>query len=84
MRQKAITYGSEFADFPSLVVEPVELFFRPDTKWETIGFRLVSDSLDRVNRGSMWNFAVTGTHSGTLPPKFYYAFLGFRLTKEST
>ena len=84
MRQKAITYGSEFADFPSLVVEPVELFFRPDTKWETIGFRLVSDSLDRVNRGSMWNFSVTGTHSGTLPPKFYYAFLGFRLTKEST
>ena len=84
MRQKAITYGSEFADFPSLVVEPVELFFRPDTKWETIGVRLVSDSLDRVNRGSMWNFSVTGTHSGTLPPKFYYAFLGFRLTKEST
>ena len=84
MRQKAITYGSEFADFPSLVVEPVELFFRPDTKWETIGFRLVSDSLDRVNRGSMWNFSVTGTHSGTLPPGFHYAFLGFRLTKEST
>ena len=84
MRQKAITYGSEFADFPSLVVEPVELFFRPDTKWETIGFRLVSDGMDRVNRGSMWNFSVTGTHSGTLPPKFYYAFLGFRLTKEST
>ena len=84
MRQKAITYGSEFADFPSLVVEPVELFFRPDTKWGTIGFRLVSDSLDRVNRGSMWNFAVRGNHRGTLPPDFHYAFLGFRLTKEST
>lgn len=84
MRQKAITYGSEFADFPSLVVEPVELFFRPDTKWGTIGFRLVSDGMDRVNRGTAWNFAVRGTQRRALPPDFHYAFLGFRLTKEST
>jgi hypothetical protein len=32
----------------------------------------------------MWNFAVRGNHRGTLPPDFHYAFLGFRLTKEST
>lgn len=84
MRQKRTTRGSDFGDFSSLAVEPVDLEFRTDTKWETIGFRLVSDGMDRVNRGSAWNFAVKGTQRGTLPPDFHYDFLSFRLTKEST
>jgi formylglycine-generating enzyme required for sulfatase activity len=52
--KKKQAHGSDFSDEPSLVSEPVDLHFSTETKWDTIGFRMVHDSAYRVDRGGGW------------------------------
>jgi hypothetical protein len=84
---KKQAHGSDFSDEPSLVSEPVDLHFSTETKWDTIGFRLVHDSASRVVRGGSEDsdpqFARLA-YSFSRDPARRYGDLGFRLAREDT
>lgn len=85
--KKKQAHGSDFSDEPSLVSEAVDPHFSTETKWDTIGFRLVCDDANRVDRGGCWvysarNARVVNRRGGD--PADRYDNLGFRLVREST
>ena len=80
--KKKQAHGSDFSDEPSLVSEPVDLHFSTETKWDTVGFRLVHGDADRVFRGGSWfndpSYARVAYRNDDAPS--YRIFnLGFRL-----
>jgi len=85
MTSKKQARGSEYSDYPSLAAEPVDLHFTAETKWETIGFRLVSDGADRVFRGGSWvisaQYARVALRFGFVP-SYRDLDLGFRLARD--
>jgi hypothetical protein len=82
MKKKQV-HGSDFSDEPSLVSEPVDLHFSTETKWDTIGFRLVhGDAAFRVDRGGSWYDSARSARVANRrrnDPAIRFGNLGFRL-----
>jgi formylglycine-generating enzyme required for sulfatase activity len=85
--KKKQAHGSDFSDEPSLVSEPVDLHFSTETKWDTIGFRMVHDSAYRVDRGGGWGSVpreARVAYRFSRGPAVRFGSLGFRLAREDT